>query len=467
VAHITPGLEVAILLLVYMSLALGIASAAGYAAGVRWLLRLGPPASVALFAAAAVLTFYEAFTSPDGRVVLHEGALIHDRFTSVIVASAAAAAALGYAASYRAADLWPTSPGFQAMLPVVLFGVYYLSGSVDPALVIASWLLLSIASYVVIALPGDRDSSAAATRYIYVGTVATLLLALWVAGLIGRSTRDPVWPSMVLAAGLASLGFKVGVFPFHWWLPSVYGRADGRAVAVVAGIAKLAFIALLTRLAITLGQAPQVNPLYLQVEPAMVAQVLAIAAVATMTVGNVAALTTSSLQAMLAYSSVAQAGYILVGLSAAVYLVSAGESPYLALAGIALQSMAYALAKTALFALAGETGGALRGSLRGDPAAAAGVAVLLASLLGIPILVGFWGKLFMFLPAASYSPLLVAIALANSGVSSAYYIRFLREAVSPGEARISGGLRASIIAAAALTIAAGLAAPLIAASIGQ
>jgi NADH-quinone oxidoreductase subunit N len=452
----------AVTVLIHAVLALGIAAAAMHAAGWERAVRAALRASLLLYAAAAALTLLASVWG--GQLSIYGGSVVHDRFTSFIVLASAAAALLSVPVVERAAASWPTAPGFHSITPIILFGVYVLSGAVEPGLVLASWLLLSIATYVLVALPGDRDSVAAATRYIYVGTVATLLIALWVALLSappsGGSTT--LWLAVALAAAGASLGFKIGVFPFHWWMPAVYGRADGRAIALVAAVAKLAFIALLARVAATVAQRgggiPFIAP---AVEPLAAAHLLAAAAVASMTIGNVAALTAQSFQAMLAYSSIAQAGYILVGLAALAYTYYSGANPLLPLAGVALQSLAYAVAKGPLFALAAETGGSLRGSLRGDPVAAASVAVLLASLLGVPFLVGFWGKLYLFLPAADYSLVLVAIALINSGVSSAYYIRFLREAVAPGEARVSEELRWSLAAAAAVTVLAGLVAPLL------
>ncbi len=449
--------------LVYVSLALGIISAVLYIRGLSRAIMAASVLSVISYAFASMFTFIGAFLDPQGILVIHEGALVHDRFTSLILVASSLGALVAVAGSLRAAGEWPTSPGYYTLTPLILYGVYYLSGAVEPALILASWLLLSVASYVMIALPGDKDSSAAAARYIFVGTLATLFLVLWIAGLIARFNTGPVWPAIVAVSALASLGFKIGVFPFSWWLPSVYGRANGIAVAVVAGVAKLAFISLLARLLSTIGQAPTFSPLYPGSEPFAVAHVVALAAVATMTLGNIAALTTSNFQHMLAYSSLAQAGYILVGMAALTVSYSIGVDPYLPLAGIALQALAYSLAKSSLFIMAAETRGRIRGVLRGDAASTASVAVLLASLLGIPILIGFWGKLYLFLPASSYSILLVAIALANSGVSSAYYIRFLREALSSdGDGGLSPSTRMSLTLAAALTLLLGVMSPVIA-----
>jgi len=434
--------------LAYVTLAASLAVGVSHAARLhmeKMLAWLG----AAAFTGASLAAAYSSFALGEP-VVLHGGHVVHDQYTSLILLASAAAAVLALLAAGSKPEEWPSSPGFYGLLPIILFGVYYLAGSSTPAMVLASWMVLSVATYVAAALPGEPDSRMAAARYIYVGTLATLVLALWVAALYsGAFLAAPAGLALAFAGFLAALGFKTGAFPFHWWLPSVYGRANGLATALIAGVAKPAFIIVLAKAALGLAMAaPAAAP--------MLALLIAAIAVATMTYGNIAALTTRGLRAMLSYSSIAQTGYILVGLAAAVYFVGAGGPVTLALAGIVLQAAAYALAKAPLFALAAESE---EPALKGYPAAAA--ATLLASLLGVPILIGFWGKLYLFLPAAQYSLALVAIALVNSGVSSAYYVRFLRDALQ-GSQEPSVNVKAALLLAALLSIAAGLAAPVIA-----
>ncbi len=400
-------------------------------------------------------------------VEFYSGLVSHDSFTTLILVGASLSAILALAAVSSDAYKWPSHPAFYSLTLLILFGVFYLAGARNILLVAASWLLVSVASYVTIALPGDRDSRFAAVRYVYVGAAATLLIALWLSAHVYASgggleathfqalPRDPI-VSVALTAALAAFGFKLGIFPFHWWLPSVYGKADGRPVAVVAGIAKLGFIGLTVRLLVDSFSGSQETGL-----------ILAVLSVLTMTYGNVAALTATDLQRLLAYSSIAHVGYILAAMAVA---VSTSESQLfkLALAGIALQSIAYTTAKTPLFSAVADAGRdfekELKGLLAGDRAASISIAILLASLLGIPPLIGFWGKLYMFIPLAKYSLILLAIALVNSGVSSAYYIRALRNiTASPGEApsRLHDTYRFSVILGAFTAIILGFIAPLV------
>lgn len=399
-------------------------------------------------------------------VEFYSGLVSHDSFTALILVGASLSAILVLAAVSLDAYRWPSHPAFYSLTLLILFGVFYLAGARNILMVAASWLLVSVASYVTIALPGDRDSRFAALRYVYVGAAATLLIALWLSAHVYAgggdlsSTYFTVLPreplvSLALTAALAAFGFKLGIFPFHWWLPSVYGRADGRPVAVVAGIAKLGFIGLTVRLLVESFSGSH--------EAALI---LAVLSALTMTYGNVAALTTTDLQRLLAYSSIAHVGYMLAAMAVALSALD-GQLLKLALAGIALQSIAYTTAKTPLFSIVADAGRdferELKGLLAGDRAASISIAILLASLLGIPPLLGFWGKLYMFIPIAKYSLILLAIALANSGVSSAYYIRALRNiTASPGEApgRLHDTYRLSVILGAFITIVLGLIAPL-------
>ncbi|MCX8165796.1 MAG: proton-conducting transporter membrane subunit [Acidilobaceae archaeon] len=390
-----------------------------------------------------------------------DGLLRHDVFTSLLLLGSSASAALLLFAAGQSAASWKTYPAFHSLLPLSLFGLFFLAGAESVLVIVASWLLVSVISYVIISLPGDRESRLAAVRYIYVGIVATLFVALWITSIAYATGSDVLAPLngssisvMALSFAIAAVGFKLGLFPLHWWLPSVYGKADGRVVAFVASAAKLGFIALLVRtIASTFGGSGEA------------ALFLAIIAALTMSYGNLAALTTGDLQRLLAYSSIAQVGYILAGLAVVVAFPDS-QLEKLALAGIALQSIAYALSKTPLFAMIAEGGRELEGELKGllsrDRVSAISSATLLASLLGIPPLLGFWGKLYIFFPLASYSLPLLAIALLNSGISSAFYIRAFRDMTSASpnpRGPLSESYRLALLVAAALTVLLGIVAP--------
>ncbi len=421
-----------------------------------------------LFTAATALTMVK---SSGGQLGLYGGLVVHDAFTTTILLGEAVAAAIAILAAGREPLLWESSPAFFSLLPLALVGSYYIIGATDALLVLAAWLLVSVISYVVVALPSERDSRAAAVRYILVGAVATIFLGLWVAatavvaaekaqlGFSVTTLGTGSTASLAFAALLAALGFKIGLVPFHWWLPSVYGRANGLVIGVVSGVVKLAFIGLAARLVYLMAGS--------NVQAAVVMAVaLAVVAVATMTYGNIAALTTGTLKGLLAYSSIAHVGYIAAALAALAYYTPLDPGIVrTALAGIALQAAAYGVAKAALFPLAeyAETLGEARGMLSSDKAAGVSAGILLMSLLGMPPLLGFWGKLYMFLAVAAYSPILVAVALVNSAISSAYYVRAARELVAPGEAKAPPSrVSLALLIATLATVLLGIVAPLIA-----
>ena len=436
--------------------------------------------AVIIFAVASTLLLIKSLAGP---VQFYNGLVVHDKFTSFILLGMSLTGALGLVAAGKDPLLWESSPGFYSLLPLALFGAFVISGATDALTVIAAWLLVSVISYVYIALPPDKDSRAAALRYILLGAIATLFLVIWLAanttvaaiqnlaGLaIAPLTTDKV-SGLALAAFIAALGFKTGIAPFQWWVPSVYGRADGRVVSIVAGVLKLAFIALLARVIYLMAGGMLVgstagSPFAMPVSGKAIAMVLAVLAVASMTYGNIAALTTDDLRALLAYSAIAQIGYIVAALSALAYFASSNTrlAEY-ALAAVALQTVAYGLAKAPLFALTSVDRriSTLRGLLGKNRLAGASAGILLFSLLGMPPMLGFWGKIYMFIAVAGFSVVLVVIAFINSAISSAYYVRASRDLLASegSEVEVPAEIEVSIIAAAALIILFGFIAPII------
>jgi len=341
-----------------------------------------------------------------------------------------------------------------------LLGVAW-SGSIP--VLFTSWTLFSVSSYALIAIPRDAYSASGAAKYGLMSLAASnlLLLSLGVVAVATGSLQLSPSASISLAAGLgatalllAAVGFKIGVFPFQAWLPDTYGYSDPLAVSAVAPLSKAATILALYKLSSIL--IPQAQEKWLLLVGAL--------AVLTMTYGNVTALLQRGLQSLLAYSSIAQAGYLLVGLAA----LAAPEARRIALYGLALQLLAYSLAKTGLFLLArtvrrhGDKPPSLdelRGLSQANPALAASAAILTLSLMGLPPLVGFWGKLYLFLAPVYTAPWLTAIALINTGIAAAYYARLLKAIYfEPGSVRLQGyrATVAAVEACAAITVAAAL-----------
>ncbi|MGC9209832.1 MAG: NADH-quinone oxidoreductase subunit NuoN [Acidilobus sp.] len=432
---------------------------------------------VGSFTTLAAVLLYATSRAP---INFYGGLVVQDSFTSLMLLGIALAAIIYMIAIGSEGLSWTSSPSLYSLIPLTLFGSFFLAGAANLLVILASWLLVSVVSYVVIAASDLKEAKGAAVRYIFVGIVATLVL---IASLAFYSTasgtyslrlteltqtspvaREIVAVSVLLL--LAALGFKIGLFPFHWWLPSVYGRGDGRTVSFVASVVKLSFIAVIARVFVV---SSFTSPL-----AGDVALTLAVLAVATMTYANVAALTTRDLQAILAYSSMAQVGYIVAALAAASYFAGLGNDYMvrLSLYAVALQSIGYALAKAPLFVFTGGLGkelDRLRGLMSSSPASAISASVLLFSLLGVPPLLGFWGKFYLFLSAVGYTVWLALAALINSGVSAVYYVIASRELLTKGEASHKAQAKyvAALVIGALLVVLLGLVAPLIFSSLAS
>jgi NADH-quinone oxidoreductase subunit N len=234
---------------------------------------------------------------------------------------------------------------------------------------------------------------------------------------------------------LVGFGFKVAAVPFHQWAPDAYEGAPAPVSAWIAAGSKLASFAALAKVLVeglsTWGTRPGDYT-----APGWVG-ILAILAAISMTYGNYAALVQKNLKRMLAYSSIAHAGYLLVGVLAASISISGRES----MGSVLYYLIFYAFATAGGFALAAwlardlesDEIDDLAGLGRREPLLGFSIVVLMLSLIGMPPLAGFFGKLFMFMEAINTRESdrltmiwLVALGLFNSVVSAFYYVRVLK-----------------------------------------
>ena len=299
---------------------------------------------------------------------------------------------------------------------------------------------LSIVSYALVGfLRDDARSTEGALKYFIYGaaTSAVMLYGLTLLfGLTGSSDLDEMARSLAnanadaralalpaLAMVLAGLGFKIALVPFHQWAPDAYEGAPTPVTAFLSVGPKAAGFAVLARVLITAFPAFQPQWTVL----------LAALALVTMTVGNLAALWQTNVKRMLAYSSIAQAGYILIGLVA---YAAASSDTFAGLNGVLLFLFAYLFtnlgAFAAVVAVENATGsaevGAFAEMIRRSPALAVALFIFLLSLIGIPPTAGFVGKLLVFGAALERGYAWLALAgVANSVVSVYYYNRVIRE----------------------------------------
>jgi NADH-quinone oxidoreductase subunit N len=269
---------------------------------------------------------------------------------------------------------------------------------------------------------------------------------------------------------MVGFGFKIAAVPFHQWAPDTYEGAPAPVTAWIASGSKIAsFVALMKVMVHALGSWAQ--PGSDVTGPGWIG-FLAIIAALTMTYGNFAALAQKNLKRLLAYSSIAHAGYMLVGVLAA----SASTHQPIAAGAVLFYLVVYGATTVGVFALAGwlardknsDDVNDLNGFAYQSPFMAVCVVLLMLSLIGMPPLAGFFAKVYLFMEALdTRNPghvalmWLVALVLANSVVSAFYYVRVLKAMFlrPPGKTSLSAApasISVPIVFATIVTVAFGL-----------
>ncbi len=339
------------------------------------------------------------------------------------------------------------SAEYYALLLLAVVGMMVLGKAVELITLFVGLEILSIALYVLTGFDRHHVSAAeAALKYFLLGAFASGFV-LYGMALLYAETGSTFYADLAvrgqggffaltgLGLLLVGFGFKLAVVPFHMWAPDAYQGAPTSVTAFMAVATKAAAFVALFRL---LQALPAVSA-------ASWAPVLAVLALLTMTLGNLAALRQRSLKRMLAYSSIAHAGYMLIGL---VTGTAAGLQALLYYLGVyAFMNMGAfgvvaALEPREPAALRDAEIAAAEGLFSRKPLLAVVMAVFMLSLTGIPPLAGFFGKLYLFgaAIAAGWTWLAVAGVL-NSVVSAYYYLRvtvamFMKEpAPTPGPAQ--------------------------------
>jgi proton-translocating NADH-quinone oxidoreductase chain N len=292
-------------------------------------------------------------------------------------------------------------------------------------------------------LRNSEHSAEAAVKYVLLGALSSAILLYGFAllyGLTGTTDLTAISASigkgvqngnimLLVAAGLvlAGFGFKISAVPFHMWAPDIYEGAPTPATAFFSVGSKAAGFAALMRVFISGG-------IWQENLHAVVA-IMAVVAVATMILGNVVAAVQSNVKRMMAYSSIAQAGYILVGFTANFASVGNHGANVVDNSSVLFFILVYVLTNLGAFsgiiALGNATGGEqindFRGLAKRAPWLSACTALCLLSLAGIPPMAGFVSKVFIFTAAWSAGlGWLVVIALLTSVVSLVYYGRLVK-----------------------------------------
>jgi NADH-quinone oxidoreductase subunit N len=442
----------------------------------------------AVFSGYTVWKLHAAVAARGDLLGFHKSVIV-DPFFLFFAALFLAATALVVLLSVKYLEIENEQEGeYYALLLFACVGMMFMASGVDLIVQFLGLETMALSFYVLTGfLRREKRSNEAALKYVLLGAFSSGILAYGFSFLYGMSSSTnintislnlgrrsefvyslvrnpqpataqfnpfllqllPVLAFVLIAVGLF---FKVAAVPFHQWAPDVYEGAATPITAYVSVASKTASFALLLRLFLVVFGASQLTWMYL----------VAGIAVASLTWGNLAALTQTNVKRLLAYSSISHVGYILLG------LVAANDT---ALTGIAFYLFSYVFMTAGAFAviivlrqkgLIGEELEDLNGLYQRSPAAALLLLIFMLSLAGIPPTAGFMGKYFIFLSLIeTHHPVLAVFAVLYIVPALYYYFRIVVHAwlKQPGEAPRPVMTSAQAVAlgiAVFVTLAAGL-----------
>jgi NADH-quinone oxidoreductase subunit N len=334
---------------------------------------------------------------------------------------------------------------YVAVVLMAAAGGLVISAARDLLIIFVGLELLSLALYILTAFDkhSEKSSESALKYYLFGGMAAAFLLFgfSYLYGLAGSTQLSVVMERALFATShggsplvyvalvlvVAGLGFKVAAAPFHLWAPDAYEGAPAPAAAFIASASKVASFALFASVGVAVVQLPGTLAL-----STPWTQVLSVVAALSLVIGNLAALAQSNVRRLLAYSAVAHAGYMLLGIAflgvssrsvAAVlyYVITYGLTTIGAFGAIAVVERATGSSSLEAFS----------GLYKRTPLLSAVLLVYFLSLAGIPPLVGFWAKFNLFAAVLSVGAgpvpfALVVLAIGMSAVSLYYYLRVLK-----------------------------------------
>ena len=356
---------------------------------------------------------------------------------------------------------------FFALVLMSTLGMMLMAATAELISIYVALELTGISLYSLVGFRKDSESSEASLKYLLLGAVASAVLLYGMALIFGFTGKTQLGeiaqalqvmslqgvldsPGLILGIVLlvAGLGFKIAAVPFHMWVPDVYEGAPTPITAYLSVASKAAGFAVILRIFYSAFGLPT----WLSMDWGLVFAVLAAIG---MTVGNIVAIPQANIKRMLGYSSIAQAGYLMVGLAAV------GVSPaadVLGRSGVLFFLAAYALtnlgAFIAIIAISNKVDSDLiedyAGMGKRAPLLAIALTLCLISLIGMPPAAGFMAKFYIFSAAVNQGLLwLVIVAVINSVISAYYYMRvvkvmWLGEPVSEEQVPSSEALRVAL-----------------------
>ena len=324
---------------------------------------------------------------------------------------------------------------FYPLLMVSTIGMMVMANTTDMVVMFVGLEVMSVPLYVMAAFnQRDLKSNEAGIKYFFMGAFATAFLLMGIAFIFGAaettnlrriladfsyiSGRNAIYLYPGVMMVLIGFAFKIGAVPFHSWIPDVYQGAPTPVTAFFSVAPKAAGFAVLMRIFL-FGLADVV----------WLTAIFWILAVLTMTVGNILALRQSNVKRMLAYSSIAHAGYVLVALT--VGTQDAISAAIFYLVGYAVFNLGAFAVLTLLETRAGRTSefSEITGLAKANPVIAALLALFMFALSGFPPTIGFFGKFYVFTAAVKNGfIMLTVIGVLNSFVSVYYYLSVIKTA---------------------------------------
>ena len=373
--------------------------------------------------------------------IFSKNVLVDDTFGSFFAIAMLLVSIMTTVGSFNYMRGRPNPAVYYSLILLASIGMVLIAYSTDLVMLFVAWELMSIPTYVLVGFnKKDPSSNEAAIKYFLFGALSSGIIIYGISiayGLTGSTNIGDVisgfsklgpdmMPLALLAVGMfiAGFGFKIGLVPFHMWLPDTYeGSPPTIAGLLAAGTKKAGFAAALR--VIIMGT------IALNVDWAFA---LGIIAIITMTVGNLAAIMQKNLTRMLAYSSIGHAGYILIGLSVAPFSqIGIQASLFHILNHAVMKASAFIAATGIITTLAVSHIDKLRGLGKRMPITSLGLVISLLALAGVPPLNGFWSKLMLFGAAinagsvAPWAPYLAVAGVLNSALSLAYYGWIIRK----------------------------------------
>jgi NADH-quinone oxidoreductase subunit N len=333
---------------------------------------------------------------------------------------------------------------FVAILSGFGIGMSMMASSMNLLMIYLSMELLSVMSYLLVSYTkGERRSKEAGLKYIIYGSIASGFMLYGMSILYGvshslnlkdiaitfiNSNYPPVTIYVATLFVLAGFGFKIAIVPMHMWAPDVYEGAPTPVTALLAVASKAAGFSVILRFFYTAYiSSVSMTQYYANVSPVKWLVLIGIISAFTMTIGNIVAIPQNNIKRMLAYSSIAHAGYMLIGLS-----IISKE----AISSILLYLTVYFFMNLGAFVvvmvvdnnLHSEDINHYSGLSQAAPGLSAAMAIFLFSLTGIPPFAGFIGKVVIFLAAIDKGLYwLVIIAVLNTVISLYYYARVIKK----------------------------------------